>query len=333
MIMQDFEGRVAFVTGGARGIGYAIAEALLECGAKVMIADVNADTLADARKSLAEVGDVDATVCDVSKADEVARASEEVIRRFGKVHILVNNAGVVIGGAPGEIDLDDWRWIVDVNLMGVVYGVETFVPLIKSHGEGGFIVNTASMAGHGGMPGLAPYSATKFAVVGYSESLRQDLAEHGIGVAALCPGWVDTQIYESGFERPSRAGQERTAEDEATLEGARNFFSTGLPPRKVAQWVIESMKRDAGYIFTNRDLRGAIDQRADVLPRGLRCDTRVADLQSRGGGLICPLPGCCQTPVPSAIEFQHPRGILTQGQYVLLNRQFSSCTVSSQPVR
>ena len=263
--MRDFANRVAFVTGGARGIGYAIAQALAEEGAKVMLADVNEENLADAKASLGEFGEVDAVVCDVSDPKAVVRASEVVLERFGKVHVLVNNAGVVIGGEPGSIDLDDWRWIVDVNLMGVVYGVETFVPLIKSHGEGGFIVNTASMAGHGGMPGLAPYSATKFAVVGYSESLRQDLAQHDIGVAALCPGWVDTKIYESGFDRPSRDGRELTAEDETTLEGAKNFFSTGLPPRKVAQWVIESMKRNAGHIFTNRDLRGAIDQRADVL--------------------------------------------------------------------
>jgi NAD(P)-dependent dehydrogenase (short-subunit alcohol dehydrogenase family) len=263
--MQDFENKVAFVTGGARGIGYAIAQALLEEGAKVMICDVDAANLAEAKRGLGEFGEVDTVVCDVSDAKAVAAAAAAVVERFGKVHVLVNNAGVVIGGQPGEFDLDDWRWIVDVNLMGVVYGVETFVPLIKSHGEGGFIVNTASMAGHGGMPGLAPYSATKFAVVGYSESLRQDLAEHDIGVAALCPGWVDTQIYESGFTRPSRAGQDMSAEDQETLEGAKNFFSTGLAPRKVAAWVIQSMKQNAGYIFTNRDLHSAIDPRADVL--------------------------------------------------------------------
>jgi NAD(P)-dependent dehydrogenase (short-subunit alcohol dehydrogenase family) len=263
--MQDFGDRVAFVTGGARGIGFAIAQALLEEGTKVMVADINEASLAKAKDALGKFGEVETVVCDVSDPSSVAHAADEAIARFGKVHVLVNNAGVVIGGAPGEFDLDDWRWIVDVNLMGVVYGVETFVPLIKSHGEGGFIVNTASMAGHGGMPGLAPYSATKFAVVGYSESLRRELAEHDIGVAALCPGWVNTQIYESDFSRPSRSGQERTAEDEKTLAGAKDFFATGLPPRQVAEWVIESMKRDAGYIFTNRELRGAIDERADTL--------------------------------------------------------------------
>ena len=201
--MQDFEGRVAFVTGGARGIGFAIAQALLEEGAKVMIGDIHEAELAQAKQELSAFGDVDSLLCDVSDADAVKRAADTVVRRFGKVHVLVNNAGVVIGGQPGTFDLADWRWIVDVNLMGVVHGVETFVPLIQSHGEGGFIVNTASMAGHGGMPGLAPYSTTKFAVVGYSEALRQELAPHGIGVAALCPGWVDTRIYESGLERPS----------------------------------------------------------------------------------------------------------------------------------
>jgi NAD(P)-dependent dehydrogenase (short-subunit alcohol dehydrogenase family) len=263
--MRDIEGKVAFVTGGARGIGYAIAQALLEEGAKVMIGDIHETDLAAARQALGKLGEVETLLCDVSDPTAVADAARQVVERFGKVHILVNNAGVVIGGAPGEFDLDDWRWIVDVNLMGVVYGVETFVPRIKSHGEGGFIVNTASMAGHGGMPGLAPYSATKFAVVGYSEALRQELAEHDIGVAALCPGWVDTKIYESGLSCPSRAGQEVTAEDEVTLEGARKFFATGLPPHTVARWVMEGIKQDAGYIFTNRELHGAIDQRADTL--------------------------------------------------------------------
>lgn len=263
--MQDFEGRVAFVTGGARGIGHAIARALLEEGVKVMIGDVHEAELAQAIKELAAFGEVDGLLCDVADAAAVQRAADAVIERFGKVHVLVNNAGVVIGGQPGSFDLADWRWIVDVNLMGVVHGVEIFVPLIQSHGEGGFIVNTASMAGHGGMPGLAPYSATKFAVVGYSEALRQELAPHEIGVAALCPGWVDTRIYESGLERPSQRGQEPSPEDAEALEGAKQFFSTGLPPRDVARWVIESIRQDAGMIFTNRELHSAIDQRADAL--------------------------------------------------------------------
>jgi NAD(P)-dependent dehydrogenase (short-subunit alcohol dehydrogenase family) len=263
--MEDFKEKVAFVTGGARGIGYAIAQAFLEEGARVMIGDISETNLDESKRALAEFGEVEALVCDVSDASAVARAADRVIERFGKVHILVNNAGVVIGGPPGEFDLDDWRWIVDVNLMGVVYGVETFVPWIRSHGEGGFIVNTASMAGHGGMPGLAPYSATKFAVVGYSEALRQELAEHDIGVAALCPGWVDTKIYESGLARPSRVGQEMTAEDREALEGAKKFFATGMSPRQVGRWVVESMKQNAGHIFTNRELHHAIDRRADTL--------------------------------------------------------------------
>ena len=263
--MDDFSGKGAFVTGGARGIGRAIAAALLEEGARVMIADIHADELAEAERSLASRGDVATIVCDVADASAVEAAAQATADRFGKVHVLVNNAGVVIGGEPGAIPLEDWRWIVDVNLMGVVHGVEAFVPRIKAHGEGGFIVNTASMAGHGGMPGLAPYSATKFAVVGYSESLRQDLAPHGIGVAALCPGWVDTRIYETGLERPSRGAHAMTAEEEETLAGARDFFATGLDPDKVARWTLESMRADAAVIFTNRELRSAIDQRAEAL--------------------------------------------------------------------
>ena len=263
--MQDFKDRVAFVTGAARGIGLAIAAALLEEGAKVMISDLREDELAEAKAELATRGEVDACTCDVADASAVEAAAARTVERFGAVHVLVNNAGVVIGGAPGEIPLEDWRWIVDVNLMGVVHGVETFVPRIKAHGEGGFIVNTASMAGHGGMPGLAPYSATKFAVVGYSEALRQELAEHDIGVAALCPGWVDTKIYESGLACPSRGGRAVSAEDEQALQGVKGIFESGLAPDAVARWTLECMRRNAGTIFTNRELHAAIDQRADAL--------------------------------------------------------------------
>ena len=201
---MDIAGKTAFITGGAHGIGLAIARSLAARGAKVMLADINADALTEASASLAAEGaDVGSVVCDVANEAAMRAAADATIKRFGKVHIVVNNAGVGNGGRAGETSLDDWRWIVDINLMGVVYGVEMFTPLIKSHGEGGYIINTASMAGHVASAVMAPYHATKFAVVGYSESLREDLARDNIGVSVLCPAWVRTHIYKSSLGSPT----------------------------------------------------------------------------------------------------------------------------------
>ena len=165
--MNYFENKVAFVTGAASGIGLALSKALIARGVKVMMADINADALADARAVLSGVtGQVR---CDVADAQSVADAAQATLETFGKVHFVFNNAGVAMAGLPGGIKLPDWRWAVDINLMGVVYGVEAFAPILREQGEGGHIINTASMAGHATTATLAPYNTTKFAVVAYSE--------------------------------------------------------------------------------------------------------------------------------------------------------------------
>ena len=133
-------------------------------------------------------------------------AALEAVAAFGKVHVVCNNAGVAVGGPIGTVRERDWDWIIDVNLKGVVYGTEMFVPLIKSHGEGGHIVNTASMAGMVSPPGMEPYCATKFAVVAMSEGWATQLAPLNIGVSVLCPGFVRTRIHESGRARQDKYG-------------------------------------------------------------------------------------------------------------------------------
>lgn len=254
--------RTAFVTGAASGIGLGLATALGQRGAKVMLADIDSDKLALAVSALAEHGiDADWVACDVSKPDEVKAAADATVDRFGNVHILANNAGVSLGGATGEIAIEDWRWIVNVNLMGVVYGVEEFVPRMTAHGEGAHIINTASMAGHWATPLLGPYNATKYAVVGYSETLRDELAG-SVGVSVLCPAWVRTGIATAHDRRPSASGMTNGASD-AVSSMIGGLVDSGLDPADVGEWIVDSIEADRFYIFTHPDMRWIIDARRD----------------------------------------------------------------------
>jgi NAD(P)-dependent dehydrogenase (short-subunit alcohol dehydrogenase family) len=268
----DFSGKTAFVTGGAQGIGFAIAEALAKRGANIMLADINEAGLIQAKENLSKLNtQVEYCLCDVANADAVQAGADKTIERFGKVHYVVNNAGVALGGAVGETPLNDWRWIVDINLMGVVYGCEIFTPLIKSHGEGGHIVNTASMAGHVSLGGMGPYHATKFAVVGYSECIRQELAPYKIGVSALCPGWVQTEIHLSTKNSPTNAGTE-VVQNEQFLAIAQ-LIENGLEPNRLGEWVADSIVANRQYIFTHPDMRPAIEMRY----HGVQADYAACD--------------------------------------------------------
>ncbi|NNM13235.1 MAG: SDR family NAD(P)-dependent oxidoreductase [Gammaproteobacteria bacterium] len=267
--MTDFINKTAFVTGAASGIGLAISRALLDHGTRVMMADINAEGLAAAADQLREETGVDAeciqtVVCDVTKAESVQAAAQATLDAFGKVHYVFNNAGVGLAGHPGNIALDDWRWITDINLLGVVYGVETFVPLILSHGEGGYIVNTASMAGHFTQPGMGPYHATKFAVVGYSETLAQELGPQGIGVSVLCPTWVKSNIYNTPKDRPS-ADKDNPLPNDETYQMIKGLVDHGMPAEVLAELVLKSMQANRLYIFNDPEVREAINQRRDML--------------------------------------------------------------------
>tara|TARA_R110001599_G_scaffold10093_8_gene49998 strand:+ start:22145 stop:22996 length:852 start_codon:yes stop_codon:yes gene_type:complete len=249
---------VAFITGGAAGIGLGIARAFARRGAKLMLADIDQSTLHVAAETLrAEGAEVATVVCDVADEAQMRAAAQATIDRFGKVHIVVNNAGVALGGMTGEIDLKDWRWIVDINLMGVVHGVEIFTPLIKSHGEGGHFINTASLAGHIAGPGMAAYHATKFAVVGYSEAMQQELAPADIGVSVLCPAWVRTNIHRSGFNKPTGGGDEadpRFKEMTKVIEG-------GIDPADLGEWAATCVEDNRLYIFSHPEFAVGIDMR------------------------------------------------------------------------
>ena len=264
--MREFVGKTAFVTGGAAGIGLALGRAFAQSGMKVMLADIETDALQAAVKSLQEISpDIRGTICDVADAESVERAARAAFEAFGNVHVVCNNAGVAAGGGIDHISLDNWRWVIDVNLMGVLHGIKSFLPHIRAHGEGGHIVNTATMAGMDGGLGFSPYTASKFAVVGMSEGLSQQLEPFGIGVSVLCPSFVRTGIGESGRNRPERYGQSRPLDPASpaaamVAEIARQI-GAGLDPASVAERVVEAIRQDELYIFTHPGMRTNVEPR------------------------------------------------------------------------
>lgn len=269
--MESLKNKVAFITGGGHGIGLSIGRIFAQQGARVVLADINEKRLASAKETLASADlSVETVVCDVADPDALRRAADFTLERFGKVHIVVNNAGVSLAGKPGKIPLEDWRWIVDINLMSVAYGVEIFTPLIQSHGEGGYFINTASMAGHIAGPAMSPYHATKFAVVGYSESIRADLAADNISVSVLCPAWVRTDIHNAGVNKPSltngaTADESSSNEPEAGIADIAAVIESGIAPDDLAQWVLECMLAKRFYIFSHPSMTQHLDARAALI--------------------------------------------------------------------
>ena len=262
--MQDLVGKVAFVTGAASGIGLGIAEALAQAGVKVMMADIEQDALdAQVARLAATNADVAGVRADVSLKAELQMAADATIERFGKVHILVNNAGVGGGGTYGEWSDASWDWVIGVNLMSVVWGIEIFGPLMESHGEGGQIVSTASMAGL--VAAVAPgYNVTKYGVVALSEGLRPTLATKGIGVSVLCPGFIRTRIMESARAIPERLVGQIALPDPTALPNefavmATQAIQNGIDPLYVGELVVEGIEGDWPYIFTDNNFEAGVD--------------------------------------------------------------------------
>mgnify|MGYP005836646071 CR=1 FL=1 len=264
--MQSLDGRVAFVTGAASGIGLGIATALAQAGVKVMMCDIERQALDTAHAGLAATNaDVAKVLADVSLKEQLQAAADETIARFGKVHILVSNAGVGGGAGYGQWTDASWQWTIGVNLMSVIWGAEIFGPLIESHGEGGHIVNTASIAGL--VAAVAPpYNVTKYGVVAMSESLRAPLALRGIGVSVLCPGIIRTRIMESSRNVPSRfAGQierpELPPEAAQVMAQFEAAMAEGIDPLYVGELVVEAIEGDWPYIFTDTQFEPMVEAR------------------------------------------------------------------------
>ena len=271
--MRDFAGKTAFITGGAGGIGLAMARAFGRRGMKVSIADAEAETCAKTVESLRREGiTAIGSACDVSDRDSLAEAAAKTLAELGKVHVLCNNAGVSRAGPIETIAPSDWDWVIGVNLKGLVHGLQLFLPHMKAHGEEGHIVNTASVNGVAGAPLAGPYSATKFAVVGMSEVLAAELADTPIGVSVLCPSWVRTRMLDNGRNRPDRFGgpikldadsanAERNARYGRALEG-------GLDPADVAELVIGAIEARRLFVFTHAETRAAVERCHELMMQG-----------------------------------------------------------------
>jgi NAD(P)-dependent dehydrogenase (short-subunit alcohol dehydrogenase family) len=271
--MQHFTGRVAVVTGGASGIGFGLAERFASEGMKLVVADVEQQALADAaqrlRASGAEVVDVR---CDVSRAEEVEAVAARALDAFGAVHVVCNNAGVAdtSGASVWEASLEDWQWVVGVNLWGVVHGIRTFVPVLLNQDEG-YVVNTASGAGL--IPArLGSYSVTKHAVVALSEALRMQLKAIGarVGVSVLCPGVVATRILDAERNRPGGPRPTRAKNPVATqvMDRLRQTIPTGTPPSDIAACVVDAMREERLYVLPHPQVLDQVRQRLQDIEVG-----------------------------------------------------------------
>lgn len=274
--MKDLAGKVAFVTGGASGMGLAMVRSLTAAGMKVVVADVEQAALDAVQEEFAESNaSVLCLKVDVTHREAMAAAAQASVDHFGKVHVVVNNAGVAVAGPMDAMSGQDWDWVLKVNLDGVVNGLLAFVDHIKGHGEGGHIVNTASMAGHLAVPGLGVYNASKWAVVGISETLKADLAPHDIGVSVLCPGVVNTNIFSSGRNRPDALRNDDHSDTMTGLvgssepkgEGARwaELMAGALDPAVVGDMVLHAIHNDELYIFTHPEDKTAVGERYSAI--------------------------------------------------------------------
>lgn len=261
--MRDLAGRTAFVTGGANGIGLGLARALLGEGCKVAIADIRQESIDDALAAL-DNREVIGIRLDVASREDFAKAADEAEERLGPVSLLFNNAGINLFQTIDESSYDDWDWVLGANLHGVINGIQSFVLRMKARGQGGHIVNTASMAAFlcGPSPGI--YNTTKFAVRGLSESLRYSLAPQGIGVSVLCPGLVKSYIYASGDIRPDDLKAEAKPTDTEFVDRLEQVHQFGMEPDVIAARVLDAIRENRFYIFSHPEfkdeLKGVFDE-------------------------------------------------------------------------
>ena len=279
--MREVEGKTAFVTGGASGIGLGMAAAFVGAGMNVVIADLRRDHIDTALERFGGSDRVHAIELDVTDRDGFARAADETESVFGNVHVLCNNAGMGLIGPIALARYDDWDWGLGVMIGGVVNGIQTFLPRMLAHGEGGHIVNTSSMAGVIPIPNSAIYSTAKAAMIGLAEVLRGELADRGIGVSAFCPGPVQTNIRETGRVRPEQYRDSGYTDLERELEERENS-PLWMDPVECGRRVLAGIRNDDLYIFTHREFREGAEERFRAMlasfPDEPRDEERAAEI-------------------------------------------------------
>lgn len=262
--MQDLNGKTAFITGGASGIGLGIAKAMLGAGMNVVIADIRDDHLESARVELGDDTRVLPLRLDVTDRADYARAADAAEARFGRIHLLVNNAGVAVVG-PTEIATHaDWDWVMGVNLGGTINGVVEILPRILAHGEGGHIVNTASMSALVPVGGTTIYSTSKAAVVGMIECMRPELEPRGVICSAFCPGAVQSNIAEAGQTRPAALSRTGYAEADKRRQAGGNFAHLYQTKEQVGARVLEGILNDELYILTHSEFLTGVRERGEA---------------------------------------------------------------------
>jgi NAD(P)-dependent dehydrogenase (short-subunit alcohol dehydrogenase family) len=267
--VEDLQGRVAVVTGGASGIGFGLAAAFAAEGMKIVLGDIEAPALDDAVAKLAASGaEVIGVRTDVSDDASVAALAAAAVDRFGAIHIACNNAGVGGGGLSWEAPLSTWEWVLGVNMWGVIHGIRAFVPILMQQDEA-HMVNTASIAGLAAGPFMGPYNASKHAVVALSETLYHEMAMMApqVKVSVLCPGWVKTRIADSARNRPG--GTEETAAEAPARQLLESVIENGMPPEELAAIVLDAIRGERFWILPHDDTepfwRGFVDGRAQAL--------------------------------------------------------------------
>lgn len=278
--MKQFKDRIAVVTGGASGLGRAMALRFAREGMKIVLADIEQDTLAATVKEFRNAGHETTGIrCDVSRGEEVEQLAEQTIKAYGGAHIVCNNAGVAPGGKVWEHTTKEWEWALGVNVWGVIHGVRVFTPILLKQGVEGHIVNTASVAGLLSLPGMGMYCLTKHAVVTLSESLHHDLVEQGdkVRCSVLCPAYVPTRISDSERNRPAHLRDDRHKSDDDLKrdELLRHAVQSGkISAEQVADKVFDSIRDQRFYILPHQKIKPSIETRLqDILLERLPTNT------------------------------------------------------------
>ncbi len=264
--MEDFKDKVAFITGGASGVGLGQAKVLSGLGVKVVIADIRQDHLDQAVAWFRERNArVHAIRLDITDRAAFARAADETERVFGTVQLLFNTAGVSVFGPLEKSTYEDYDWMMGVNFGGVVNGIQTFVPRMINHGKGGHIVNTASLGAFIANEPAGIYCASKFAVRGLTEALRGALAKYNIGVSCLCPANVKTNIAEATYTRPESLRKSGYEFNEEILTSLRTIYSQGMEPVELAEHVVTAIRRNQLYVIPYPEARGPLQASFDAV--------------------------------------------------------------------